>query len=79
MKNNIEVFLKYLIDIYKENSSLPITSDTIYNELRTTVIEEDKVVKVPKESLLAVQVKLNNKYKNNKILDTYSNGYYLVI
>ena len=79
MKNNIEVFLKYLINIYQENSSLPITSDTIYNELRTTIIEEDKVVKVPKESLLAVQVKLNNKYKNNKILDTYSNGYYLVI
>ncbi|MBQ8193276.1 MAG: hypothetical protein IJZ46_04330 [Bacilli bacterium] len=69
------IFLKYLSKIYMQNPNLEITSDTIYNELRKFNIEEGKQTRINNESLVGIQVKLNNRFAGKCL----SNGYFWVI
>lgn len=60
-----ELFLKYLSDIYLQNSNLPFSHDIVYNELtRFSVVNNEEYI-IDRESLVGVQVKLSNKYRNN--------------
>ena len=75
-----ELFLKYLSDIYLQNPDLPILSETIYYELaKFTIANQEHFIKF--ESLIGVQVRLNNKYKNNSSVDTFtsSDGHFWAI
>lgn len=68
-----ELFLKYLSDIYLQNPDLPILSETIYYELaKFTIANQEHFIKF--ESLIGVQVRLNNKYKNNSSVDTFTSS-----
>lgn len=69
------IFLKYLVRIYIQNPNLPINSDTIYDELRKFNIEGNKQSRINNESLVGIQVKLNNKFMGN----CFSDGYFWVI
>lgn len=74
-----ELFLKYLSDIYLQNPNLPFSSDIVYNELsRFSVINGEQYM-IDNESLLAVQLNLNNKFRTNKNVNTFGNGYFWVI
>lgn len=83
MKKNEEInlFLKYLADLYLQNPSLPISFDTIYSELSKFVICDNKRIRLDNDSLIGVQLQLNNKFKNNDNVVTFlsSNGYFWVI
>lgn len=76
-----ESFLKYLSDIYLHNSDVPIHSDTIYYELSKFVNRDGEQYKIGNESLLGVQIELNNRFKNNNHVNTFtsSNGYFWII
>ena len=76
-----EVFLKYLADIYLQNSDLPILKDTIYYELSRFKISDGKICRLSNDSLVGVQLQLNNKFRNNDKVVTFlsSTGYYWVI
>lgn len=74
-----ELFLKYLADVYLKNPNLPFSNDIVYNEIsRFNVIGDEQYI-IDGESLLAVQLNLNNKYRINKKVNTFSNGYFWVI
>lgn len=78
--NERELFLKYLSDIYLQNPDLPILSETIYYELvKFTIANQEHFIRF--ESLIGVQVGLNNKYKNNSNVNTFtsSDGYFWAI
>ncbi len=70
-----ELFLKYLAKIYLQNPNLPILEDTVYSELSHFYIEDGKQSKTSSESLISIQVKLDNKFLGK----CFSNGYFWVI
>lgn len=76
-----ETFLKYLADIYLQNPDLPIFSETIYYELSKFVVCSGEQYKIGNDSLLGVQIELNNKFKNNCNVNTFtsSDGYFWAI
>ena len=74
-----EIFLKYLSDVYLQNPNLPFSTDIVYNELsRFNVINGEHYI-IDNESLLVVQLNLNNKFRTNKSVNTFGNGYFWVI
>ena len=76
-----DLFLKYLADIYLQNPDLPILKDTIYYELsRFNVCDGERSV-LANDSLVGVQLQLNNKFRNNDKVVTFlsSTGYYWVV
>ena len=79
MKNNQELFFNHIKQLFLQNSNLDITPDIIYGELSIFNIEKDKIVRLNSESLVGIQVSMANKYRNNKSVNTFSNGYYWVI
>lgn len=76
-----ELFLKYLSNIYLLNPSLPISYDTIYHELTKFVIYEGEQAVIGNDSLLAVQLGLNNRFRGNSRVHTFSSngGYFWAI
>lgn len=76
-----ELFLKYLSDIYLQNPDLPILSETIYYELSKFIVCSFEQHKIGNDSLLGIQIELNNKFKNNSSVNTFtsSDGYFWVI
>ena len=76
-----ELFLKYLADIYLQNPDLPILKDTIYYELSRFNISDEKASRLVNDSLVGVQLQLNNKYRNNDKVVTFLSptGYFWVI
>lgn len=76
-----ELFLKYIVDVYLRNSNRSVSSDIIYHELsRFNVNNGDNSV-IDNNSLIGVQLGLNNKFKNNSKVNTFSsrNGYFWAI
>lgn len=64
-----ELFLKYLVDIYLQNPTFPFSHDTVYNELTRFCVVNNEEYIIDRDSLVGVQVKLNNKYRNNNSVD----------
>ena len=75
------IFLKKIANIYAQNPDLPITKDTIYKELSSFNVHNDKNEKLALISLLNVQINLNEKYKGDKRVNTFTfgKGYFWVI
>ena len=73
-----ELFLMFLSDVYLQNPSLPIKFDTIYNALLTFFIQDGEHYTLASDSLVGVQVGLNNKFRNNKKVNTFmsEDGYF---
>ncbi len=69
--NQRELFLKYLAKIYLYNPDLPITEDTIYDELTAFNIENEKIRGIIPKSLVGIQVKLNNSFPKNSFTNEY--------
>lgn len=69
-----DLFLKYLAKIYSQNPNLPVKEDTIYSELESFKIEDDKSSRIPKNNLVPVQTSLIKKFRNN----IFGNNKYLV-
>lgn len=76
-----ELFLRYLVDIYHQNPDLPLFYKTIYVELLRFITCDGKQDRIPLDSLVGVQVKLNNKFGSNSGINKYmsSNGDFLVV
>ena len=69
-----EIFLKHLKDIYLQNPDLPISSETIYMELLKLAVIDGKKTEINFDGLVGVQVVLNNKYRNNTIVNTFTSS-----
>lgn len=78
-ENERELFLKYLSDIYLQNPNLPFSSDIVYNELTRFNVLDGQQYTIDSDSLIAVQLNLNNKFRTNNNVNTFSNGYFWVI
>lgn len=85
-----ELFLKYLAKFYQENPNYPIYSSpaimsddtelfSIYREISKFNYNDGKQESISNHSLVGVQVQLNNKFRNNKNVNVFSNGYFWVI
>jgi len=74
-----ELFLKYLAHLYLHNPNLPISFDTIYCELSRFSIYGGENYTIDGDSLVGVQVGLNNKFRINSKVNTFSNGYFWAI
>ena len=76
-----ELFLKYIVDTYLKNPNLSISSDIIYHELsRFSTYNKEHCI-IDGDSLVGVQVGLNNKFKNNTKANTFTSrdGYFWAI
>lgn len=80
-KDHRDKFLKYFADIYLNNPDIPVLKDTIYYGLSKFNFCEDKVNLGSNDSLVSVQLQLNNKFRNNDGVVTFlsSTGYCWVI
>ena len=76
-----ELFLKYLSDIYLQNPNLPISYQTIYYQLSRFATDNNNRNTIVSDSLLAVQLGLNNIFRYNDKVNTFSpnNSYFWVI
>ena len=68
------IFLKRLANIYAQNPDLPITKSSIYYELRSFNVHNNKNEKIANTSLINVQLNLNEKYKNDERVNTFTFG-----
>lgn len=68
------LFLKYLAKIYSQNPDFPIFEDTIYRELTSFVIKDEKQRVIPKTNLVPVQTALGREYQKN----TWNHSYFLI-
>lgn len=76
-----KLFLKYIVDTYLKNSHSSVSHNIIYNELsRFCVCDEEQYI-IDNDSLVGVQVTLNNKFRNNKTVNTFTSrdGYFWAI
>lgn len=76
-----ELFLKYIGDTYLKNSNLSFSHKIIYSELLRFNVDNVERVVIDKDSLLSVQVGLNNKFRNNNKVVTFTSrdGYFWAI
>lgn len=76
-----DLFLRYIVDTYLKNTYNSVSHNIIYNELsRFCVCDEEHYI-IDNDSLVGVQVGLNNKFRNNKSVNTFSSkdGYFWVV
>lgn len=69
-----DIFLKYLRDIYKDNQTLEISTDTIYSELCSFNINREKYQKIIKTNIVPVQIALGRKFEKY----SWNNDYYWI-
>ena len=74
-----ELFLKYLSYVYLNNPKFPICYDTIYHQLSKFVVRDGKQCLVGDDSLLSVQLGLNNIFRYNDKVNTFTYGCFWVI
>jgi len=63
-KDERELFLRYLVDMYSQNPDLPLFYKTIYVELSRFYTSNARQERIELDSLVGVQVKLKNKLSN---------------
>lgn len=76
-----DLFLRYIVDTYLKNPHNSVLHDIIYNELSRFCVCNDEHYIIDNDSLVGVQVGLNNKFRNNKSVNTFSSkdGYFWAI
>lgn len=79
MRSNQELFFNHIKQIFIQNPNIEIDSDTIYSELTVFNGKNNQNTRIDRESLVGIQVKMANYYRNNDSVNTFSNGYFWVI
>lgn len=76
-----ELFLKYIVDVYFKNLNISVSSDIIYHELSRFNVNNGENSVIDNDSLIGVQLGLNNKFKNNSKVNTFTSrdGYFWAI
>lgn len=75
----IDMFLRRLSSIYKQNPHINVSNDTIYSELRKFNFTNNDYEEIPQTNISNIQNNLDNKYTNDKRAHTFTNGYFWVI
>jgi len=75
----INVFLKRLANIYYHNPNLDISQDTIYSELRSYSLKDNRYEKIPNTDISNIQNRFSQRYNNDTRVHTFNNGYFWVI
>ena len=80
-KEERDLFLRYIVGTYLKNPHNSISHSIIYNELSRFCVYNDEHYIIDNDSLVGVQVGLNNKFRNNKNVNTFSSkdGYFWAI
>ena len=58
-----EVFLRTISSYFKKNSNIPLEKEYIYSYLTSHVTKDGYLQSIPRESLVNIQLHLNEKYK----------------
>lgn len=76
-----EIFLRYIINTYLKNPTSSVSCKNIYGELSRFNVINGECSVLNRDSLISVQVSLNNKYRNNKKVNTFTSrdGYFWAI
>ena len=79
IKNNQELFFNHIKQLFIQNPTININSDVIYSELTVFNSKNKQNVRINRESLVGIQVKMANYYRDDNSVNTFSNGYFWVI
>lgn len=67
-----EVFLRTISSYFKKNSNIPLEQEYIYSYLVSHTIKDGYLQGIPRESLVNVQLHLNEKYKGLEGINTFT-------
>ena len=67
-----EVFLRTISSYFKKNSNIPLEKKYIYSYLVSHTIKDGYLQGIPRESLVNVQLHLNEKYKGLEGINTFT-------
>lgn len=67
-----EVFLRTISSYFKKNSNIPLEQENIYSYLVSHTIKDGYLQGIPRESLVNVQLHLNEKYKGLEGINTFT-------
>lgn len=67
-----EVFLRTISSYFKKNSNIPLEKEKIYSYLVSHTIKDGYLQGIPRESLVNVQLHLNEKYKGLEGINTFT-------
>lgn len=67
-----EVFLRTISSYFKKNSNVPLEKGYIYSYLTSHVIKDGYMQNIPRESLVNIQLHLNEKYKGLEGINTFT-------
>lgn len=67
-----EVFLRTISSYFKKNSNIPLEQKNIYSYLVSHTIKDGYLQGIPRESLVNVQLHLNEKYKGLEGINTFT-------
>lgn len=67
-----EVFLRTISSYFKKNSNIPLEKEYIYSYLASHTTKDGYLQGIPRESLVNVQLHLNEKYKGSEGINTFT-------
>lgn len=67
-----EVFLRTISSYFKKNSNIPLEKEYIYSYLASYTTKDGYLQGIPRESLVNVQLHLNEKYKGLEGINTFT-------
>lgn len=67
-----EVFLRTISSYFKKNSNIPLEKEYIYSYLASHVTKDGYLQSIPRESLVNIQLHLNEKYKGLEGINTFT-------
>lgn len=67
-----EVFIRTISSYFKKNSNIPLEKEYIYSYLADQTIKDGYLQAIPRESLVNVQLHLNEKYKGLEGINTFT-------
>ena len=67
-----EVFLRTISSYFKKNSNVPLEKGYIYSYLTSHVTKDGYLQNIPRESLVNIQLHLNEKYKGLEGINTFT-------
>lgn len=67
-----EVFLRTISSYFKKNSNIPLEKEYIYSYLASHITKDGYLQGIPRESLVNVQLHLNEKYKGLEGINTFT-------
>lgn len=67
-----EVFLRTISSYFKKNSNVPLEKGYIYSYLTSHVTKDGYMQNIPRESLVNIQLHLNEKYKGLEGINTFT-------